>query len=291
MQGVRSQVPIPDAVIRSAGRQRIAVFGAHQLQFGVLLLGHVDHQADHAVRPPRLDHRAAQVTHPHDLAGLGNQPVTHLVGMAVRGVVGGIVDNQGLRQIIGMHMRAPKARVSPPLLHGVTEQALDLRAQEGIAHADFSFPDHAINGLQQAQKALANLHQHLLGDLGDLDQHTLAADHPLRRIRLRVELQTHPAIVRVGKSQSEHRHARAQGADVVGMHEFKQRPAERRLHSMAGELVPRRIQISDLPQRIGLHHRLGEQLQQLCGRRGSGGHAGLLRYGGQIHPTVAKSTT
>ena len=277
MQGVRSQVPIPNAVIGPAGRQRIAVFRAHQLQLGVLLLGHVDHQADHAVRPPRLDHRAAQVAHPHHLAGLGNQPVTHLVGIAVRGVVGGIVNHQGLRQIIGMHMRPPEVRVGPPLLHGVTEQALHLRAQEGIAHADFSLPHHAINGFQQAQKALANLHQHLLGDLGDLDQHPLAADHPLRRIRLRVELQTHPAIVRIGKPQAEHRHARAHGADVVGMHKLQQRPAERRLHRMAGELLPRRVQISDLPQRIGLHHRLGQQLQQLCGRRGSGGHAGLTQ--------------
>ena len=282
MQRVRSQVPVPDAVIGSARRQRIAVFGAQQLEFGVLLLGHVDHQADHAVRPPRLDHCTAQITHPHDLAGLGNQPIAHLVGMAVRGVVSGIVDAQGLLQIIGVHMRPPEARVSPPLLDGVAEQAFDLRAQEGIAHADFSLPHHAINGFQQAQKALANFHQHLLGDLGDLDQDTLAADHPVRRIRLRVELQTHPAIVRVGKAQAEHRHARAHGADVVGMHELQQRPAERRRHRMAGELVPRRVQIGDLPQRIGLHHRLRKQLQQVCGRRGSGGHAGLLQMG-QIH--------
>eukprot|EP01038_Epipyxis_sp_PR26KG_P018403 gene18404-25934_t len=192
MQGVRSQVPIPDAVIGSAGRQRIAVFRTQQIEFGVLLLGDIDHQADHAVRATRFDHCAAQVTHPHDLARLGNQPVAHLVGMAVRGVVGGIVDHQGLLQIIGMHMRPPEARVSPPLLDGVAEQVFVLRAQKGIAHPDFSLPHHAINGFQQAQKALANFHQHLLGDLGDLDQDTLAADHPLCRIRLRVELQTHP---------------------------------------------------------------------------------------------------
>jgi len=97
MQGVSSQVPVPATVIGSEGRQRIAVFGAQQLKFGVLLLGDVDHQADHAVRPPRLDHCAAQVAHPHDLAGFCNQPITHLVGIAVRRVVGGIIDKQGLR--------------------------------------------------------------------------------------------------------------------------------------------------------------------------------------------------
>ena len=280
MQGVRAQVPVPDAVVGPARGQRIAVFGAQQLQLGVLLLGHVDHQADHAVRPPRLDHRAAQIAHPHDLARLGNQPVAHLVGMAVRGVVGGIVDAQGLLQIIGVHMRPPEVRVSPPLFHGVAEQALDLRAQKGIAHADLSLPHHAINGFKQAQKALANLHQHLFGDVGNLDQDTLAADHPLRCVCLGVELQAHPAVVRVGKAQAEHRHARTHGADVIGVYELQQRPAECRSHRMAGELVPRWIQISDLPQRIGLHHRLGQQLQQFCGRRGSGKHAGLSQKNG-----------
>lgn len=127
--------------------------------------------------------------------------------MAVRGVVGRIVDAQGLLHIIGMHMRPPEARVGPPLLDGVAEQALDLRAQKGVAHADLSLPHHAVNGFQQAQKALAHLHQHLFGDLGDLDQDTLAADHALRCVCLGVELQAYPAIVRVGKAQAEHWHA------------------------------------------------------------------------------------
>jgi len=108
-----------------------------------------------------------------------------------------------------MHARAPEARIGAPFLHREPEQALDLRAEEGVAHAALGFPDHAIDGLQQPQEALAHFHQHLLGDIGHFQQHALAAEHPVGRIGLGLQLQTHPAVATVREPQTEHRHTRA----------------------------------------------------------------------------------
>jgi len=75
------------------------------------------------------------------------------------------------------------------------------------------------------------------------------------------------------------------------MHEFNQRPAER-ASPMAGELLPRRIQISDLPHA----HRFAPPPRVtvaagLRTARESVGMQGLSRKGGKYIQRIEKSTT